>query len=204
MRRLLRWGWRLAGALGIVLLLVTLTPLAGWLASMLAGPWDDAQGDTLIVLTGSSLETGVLGENSYWRSVYAVLYWREMDYKTIWVTGYGEGPRTTAQLMRDFMVGQGVPADRILVDGASKNTLASADSMRSLLAADPGRKVLLTSDYHMFRARRLFRRAGLQVATLPIPDAIKRAGHPRSRWQAFSDVVEELGKIAWYGAQGKL
>jgi uncharacterized SAM-binding protein YcdF (DUF218 family) len=106
--------------------------------------------------------------------------------------------------MRDFLVGQGVPGERIRVETASRNTRESAAAMARILAADGGRKVLLTSDYHMFRSRRMFARAGLPVATLPVPDARKRGGHWRTRWPAFLDVAEEMTKIVWYGVRGML
>lgn len=190
--------------LGFLVIFVTVTPVVDGLGALLAGRWDDARGDSLIVLTGSSLESGVIGESSYWRSVYAVLFWREVQYRTIWITGTGEGPRPAAELMREFLIGQGVPPDRIRVETASRNTQESAAAMARILAGDPGRKVLLTSDYHMFRSRRMFSRAGLDVAALPIPDARKRGGRWRTRWPAFLDIVEEMGKIAWYGVRGLL
>ena len=122
------------------MIVVTVTPLVDGLGALLAGPWDDARGDTLIVLTGSSLENGVIGESSYWRSVYAVLFWREAQYRTIWITGYGDGSRTAAELMREFLVGQGVPGERIRVETASRNTRESAEAMARILAGDAGRK----------------------------------------------------------------
>jgi uncharacterized SAM-binding protein YcdF (DUF218 family) len=194
----------LAAALGILVAVVTVTPLVDGLGALLAGRWDDARGDTLIVLTGSSLESGVIGESSYWRSVYAVMFWREAQYRTIWITGYGDGPRTAAELMRDFLIGQGVPGERIRVETASRSTRESAAAMARILSGDSSRKVLLTSDYHMFRSRRLFARAGVEVAALPIPDARKRGGRWRTRWPAFLDVAEEMTKIVWYGARGML
>jgi len=190
--------------LGSTMIVVTVTPVVDGLGALLAGRWDEARGDTLIVLTGSSLENGVIGESSYWRSVYAVLFWREMQYCTIWITGHGDGARTAAELMRDFLVGQGVPGERIRVETISRNTRESAEAMARILAADGGRKVLLTSDYHMFRSRRMFARAGLAVATLPVPDARKRGGHWRTRWPAFLDVAEEMTKIVWYSVRGML
>lgn len=190
--------------LGITMIVVTVTPLVDGLGALLAGPWDDSRGDTLIVLTGSSLESGVIGESSYWRSASAVSFWRERQYRTIWITGYGGGPRTAAELMRDFLMSQGVPGERIQVETASRSTRESAAAMARILAGDTGRTVLLTSDYHMFRSRRMFARAGLAVATLPVPDARKRAGRWRTRWPAFLDVAEEMAKIVWYGAHGLL
>ena len=90
------------------------------------------------------------------------------------------------------------------METASRNTRESAEAMARILAGDAGRKVLLTSDYHMFRSRRLFARAGLAVATLPVPDARKRGGQWRTRWPAFLDVTEEMAKVVWYGARGLL
>ena len=121
-------------------------------------------------------------------------------YRTIWITGEGGVP---AQ-MRQFLVGQGVPAEAIRLDEGSANTAASARNLSRLLKGEPGRKVLLTSDYHMFRSRRMFAREGLAVATLPVPDVQKRAGLIRARWGAFCDLAEEGMKIVWYGGQGAL
>ncbi len=189
---------------GLVLMVVTGTPVVVWMGAMLSGQWDDARGETLIVLTGSGLDSEVIGDSSYWRSVYAVLFWREAKYKAIWITGYGQGTAGTPGLMRQFLIGQGVPGEIIHLDTGSVNTQASARAMAKLLAGDTGRKVLLTSDYHMFRSRRLFAREGVRVGAIPIPDAQKRGGRMWTRWQAFLDVSEEVVKIVWYGARGML
>jgi uncharacterized SAM-binding protein YcdF (DUF218 family) len=202
--RIRGWLRSALALLGLLLVVVTVTPVVVWMGGALAGSWEDTSGDTLIVLTGSSLENRVLGESSYWRSVYAVLLWREANYRTIWITGWGAEPESAPVLMRDFLMAHGVPAERILLETASTNTQASARAMAGLLAGDGGRKVLLTSDYHMFRSRRLFARAGLRVATVPIPDAQKRGGRAWTRWQAFLDTSEELVKIVWYGGRGML
>lgn len=200
MSKLWHRGRAVLACAGLLFAVVTGTPVVRWMGGALAGEWGPARGETLIVLSGSSLESGILGESSYWRSVYAVLFWRQEKYRTIWITGAGEVP---AQ-MRQFLVGQGVPAAIVRLDGESANTAASARNMTALLAAEPGRKVLLTSDYHMFRARRMFARQGMAVSALPVPDAQKRAGLFRARWGAFCDTVEELAKIVWYGARGAL
>src|SRR5215813_5065330 len=55
----------LAG-LGLLVVLVTMTPLVSWWAGALAGPWEDPAGDVLIVLGGSLLADGVMGPSSYW------------------------------------------------------------------------------------------------------------------------------------------
>ncbi len=52
------------------------------------------------------------------------------------------------------MVAQGVPASVITVEPASSNTHDNALYTLELLRNVAGRKVLLTSDYHSFRAYR--------------------------------------------------
>jgi len=82
------------------------------------------------------------------------------------------------------------------------STRETALRVRDLVAATLGKKVLMTSDYHMYRAIRVFRKAGIDVAPRPIPDAIKRATRYSGRWAAFSDLVEENVKIAYYLLRG--
>ena len=182
------------------MLAVTFTPLVNWWAEQLAGKWSDPKGDVLIVLTGSQASNGMLGESSYLRSQYAVLAYREGWVRTVLISGGGNPPTATA--MRDFMVCQGVPGSIILTETNSASTRESALNLAKSLQNTPGRKVLLTSDYHMFRARRAFSKAGLEVLARPIPDARKRAAGWRGRWPAFMELLVESAKIGYYFVHG--
>jgi len=197
--RLLVW---LLALLGLLVIVVTLTPLDAWWAHKLAGGWNDPQGDVLIVLGGAQGSSdGIIGWDSYVRSVYAVRAYRERAFPLIILSGAGS-PGTVASSMRDFLQSQGVPAAVLRVEERSRSTRENAQYVSELLKATPGRKVLLTSDYHMYRALRTFRKAGLDVAPRPAPDAFKRAGSLRGRWPAFLDLAGESGKIVYYWARG--
>ena len=189
-------------ALGLLLLLVTFTPLDIWWATRLAGPWNDPKGDVLIVLGGSVLDDGTMGESSYWRAVYAVRAWREAGFKAIVVSGGGPPGGSVAEAMRDFLVAQGVPRESIWLETRSQSTRENALFARTILNETPGRKVLLTSDFHMYRARRAFQKAGLDVLPRPFPDVRKRAQSPLGRWEAFLDLGEETAKIVDYYLRG--
>jgi uncharacterized SAM-binding protein YcdF (DUF218 family) len=186
----------LAG-LGLLMTVVTFTPLAPWYARRLAGSWDDSRGDVLIVVSAEKIDGGTLGLSSYWRSVYAGRAWREGGFRRVVVAGAGVAP-----LMRDFLVGHGVPAEAIAMEETSASTRENALNVARLLAGTPGTKVLLTSDYHMFRARRAFRKAGLEVRPRPFPDALKQCSHYAARWPAFMGLVVESGKIVYYFLRG--
>jgi len=187
--------------LGLLMVAVTTTPLVPRWARALAGPWDDPAGDIMIVLAGASLEDGILAESSYWRAVYAVRAWREGGFREVVIAGGSpEGP-PPAQAMRQFLIAEGVPIASIRVETASHSTRENALNVTRMLAQTPGGKVLLTSDYHMFRAHRAFTRAGLVVAPRPFPDIIKRA-RGFSRWGLFLGLCLETTKIGYYFARG--
>ncbi|MDP3001083.1 MAG: YdcF family protein [Bryobacterales bacterium] len=188
-------------ALGLLVLAVTFSPLTYWWASWLAGPWNDPSGEVLIVLAGDSIEGDFLGRSSYWRAVYAVLAWRQGVAGRVLISGGTPGAPLAGQ-MRNFLVHSGVPAERIEMDPNSQSTRESALQCAARLRGIAGTKVLLTSDYHMHRAVRCFRAAGLDVAPRPIPDARKQYMRIEERWSVFLSLVKETAKIVYYRLRG--
>ena len=193
---------RLAAAIGFLWVAVTFTPLVFWWGTALAGPWNDPKGETLVVLAGSSMGSDIIGASTYWRCVYALLVYREGGVRQIIVSGGGEGGRPVAEIMRDFLEGSGVPRGIVLVEPRARNTRESALFLQPMLQGPPGRVVLISSDYHMFRATRAFRKAGVDVLPRPIPDARKRAMSWNARWDAFQELVIETTKIGYYFLRG--
>ena len=74
--RVRRLATRIFACIGLLYATVSATPLVNWWAAGLAGRWEDPIGDTLIVLGGSMLEDGIIGESSYLRSMYAIRAYR--------------------------------------------------------------------------------------------------------------------------------
>ncbi len=107
-----------------------------------------------------------------------------------------------AEVMRTFLHTGGVPLSVIGMDTESTSTRESALKVKLALENAPGSKVLLTSDYHMFRAWRAFRRAGLEVIPRPVPDAGKRAHRWNLRWGVFQELAIESSKIVYYRWRG--
>jgi uncharacterized SAM-binding protein YcdF (DUF218 family) len=182
--------------LGCLLALVTLMPPT-WYGQWLARPWTDVHAPALIVLGGDSVRDGTMGLSSYWRSVYAVDVWHEGGVKRIVLTGDAQ----TVASMRDWIVGQGVPAASVTVEDHSLSTRENALFTARLLRDIPGPYLLLTSDIHTWRAYRVFRKAGIDVLPRPAPDAFKRGNDWRDRWRVFLDIAVECGKIAYYKAK---
>lgn len=196
-----RWLARCLAALGCLLLVVTLTPVADWYAVILAGPWRDSKGDVLIVLAGADHGEGVIGLNSYWRTLYAARAYRAGEFRRILISGGGANP-PIAESMRNAITTMGVPRESVLTETQSTTTRENALYTKPLARSLPGKKVLMTSDYHMFRAFRVFRKAGIDVEPRPIPDARKRATSVIGRWGVFLDLVSESAKIVGYKVKG--
>lgn len=184
-------------AVGLVVAIVSLSPVTYWYATQLAGVWEDPAGEVLIVLGASAAPDGILAVDTHRRANYAVLAWRGGGFRKVVVCGAG-----LARPIRDFLVQSGVPADRIVMEDVSRSTRENALEAKRRVEGEGGRKVLLTSDFHMFRARRAFAKAGLDVLPRPIPDVRQRWFTPQQRWVAFLDLAEETAKIVYYWALG--
>lgn len=189
-------------ALGLLLLVVTIAPplLNSW-ANLLSDTYHEPRGDVLIILGADQLDTGAIGVASYWRSIYAALVWRTGNFREVLICG-GPPAAPLSAPMKDFLVSQGVPAAAIRLETESRSTRENAVNAARLLANTPGKKVLLSSDYHMYRAVRCFRKVGLQVTPTYFPEAVKRNANWRDRWRVFLDLTEETIKIIWYKLHG--
>src|SRR5581483_12012566 len=127
---------------------------------------------------------------------YALLAWENGGYKTIVISG------EASPSIRNFLVAEGIPASAIVLDPQSATTRENAIDTARLLQGIPGSRVLLTSDFHMYRAERLFRRAGVHVTPYPAPDVMKLSEHWNGRISGFQTMSIETAKILYYRIRG--
>lgn len=182
---------------GLIFLFVTFSPFVPWYALRLAGPWYGSEGEVLVVLSGAGPNLGVVDPGTYWRCAYAVAANRRHPYDRIIVSGKDVAPQ-----MRDLLIFSGVAADRIIVENESTSTHENALYTARILASLPGRKILLTSDSHMFRAQRAFVKQGAETIPSPIPDVTKRANNYNARWELFANEAGETMRILYYFFEG--
>lgn len=84
----------------------------------------------------------------------------------------GEGDATTAPRLLNAL---GVSADRLILENKSRNTYENAVFTREMVAPKPGETwLLVTSAFHMPRAKALFDKAGF--ATVPWPVDYRTSG----------------------------
>jgi len=195
-RQLGRWLTRLLAAFGFITVLVISTPIVGWWARAYSGPIEQPGGDVLILLSAAADDRGGISYSSFWRARQALFAWQTGGFKRIVISG-GGGPG-----ILNFLVANGIPREAILAEWRSTSTRENAIETGHLINGLPGKKVLLTSDFHMYRAVRVFRKLGIEALPMPAPDVLQAADHWKGRFPAFQTMLVESGKIAYYRLRG--
>ncbi|MGB1311664.1 MAG: YdcF family protein [Leucothrix sp.] len=90
-----------------------------------------------------------------------------------------------SDIAKKFLSDQGVPADKILLEGRSRNTYENAVLSKTFLeqAENQGRWGLITSAAHMNRSMKIFEKVGLGDRLTPIPVDYETSGEPN--WWRF-------------------
>lgn len=182
---------------GILSAVILATPLVAWWARAYAdGALDQPKGNVLIVLAAAADDAHGISYSSYWRARMAALAWRNGGFSTVVISG-GGGPG-----IENFLASEGVPRSAIVADWNARSTRQNALDVQKLVANLPGKKVLLTSDFHMYRALRVFRKQGIDVTAMAVPDVLHESENWYGRIPGFQTMCLETVKIAYYQLRG--
>jgi uncharacterized SAM-binding protein YcdF (DUF218 family) len=179
-----RAGGRLIVASLILLAVLGFSPLSNALILPLEQrfpPWDASRGPPAgIIVLGGAFDTLVsatrddipLTDAAERMTVSAALARQYPQARLIFTGGTGtlvyDGP-TEGELARRFYAGLGIPADRITIEEASRDTAENAVLTKPLANPKPGECwLLVTSAYHMPRSIGAFRRVGFAVEAYPV------------------------------------
>jgi uncharacterized SAM-binding protein YcdF (DUF218 family) len=180
-----------------ILLFLQFSPFAPWMANRLAGPdWANPGGGVLIILTAGEPPAELMGMTTFLRGVYGVRVWRAGHFDAVVVCG------SEASAVGQFLHAYGVPEEKILLEERPANTRECALRTKQIIASWPGRRVLVTSDIHIFRAKRAFLAAGLPVDPSPFPDLLKHWDNQQWRIPESIRLFAEIGKIGYYRLRG--
>ena len=184
-----------------LLLLVALLGFAflAWQVDRLGGR-DDAQAlgapaaDAIVVLGARVNADGSPGSDLTSRTYHAVDLWLAGYAPHIICTGGFKNERlSAAAVCRRFAIELGVPADRIFLADGSSNTIEDAASTAQVMADQAwGKAILVSHPLHLYRARWLFRRAGLNVVTSPTSTDVERITPPLRAWYALREAAAIL------------
>jgi uncharacterized SAM-binding protein YcdF (DUF218 family) len=188
---------RLLVGVGLITVLVISTPIVAWWAQAYSGPIEQPKGDILILLSAAADDKyGGISYSSYWRARQALFAWQTGGFKKIVICGGGDPG------ILNFLLADGIPREAFVTERRSVSTRENAIETARLIQNLPGKKVLLTSDFHMYRAIRVFRKLGIEAAPMAVPDVLHSVDHWNGRFQAFETMLSESAKIVYYAIRG--
>ncbi len=157
----------------------------------------DGQPVAGIIVLGGGLETGIttarqqLSINSAGERVIAMAdLARRYPLAKVIYTG-GGAPVSEAETARRFATTLGIDPSRIMVEGASRNTIENGRFTRAMVLPQPGERwLLVTSASHMPRAMGVFRKQGFDPIAYPVD---YHTTGTSSDYGPFRTVVQGLG-----------
>ena len=197
---------------GLFLLVVLVAAVTGAAVGLsYAGQWLSAgdrpqSGDAILVLGGNfsrSFQAAELYRQGYARKIYVSVPAREDQYRLLDEAGVAF-PREE-EVVRQVLLKKGVAASAIEHFGKdSISTAAEAQAARALFGKGAPRLLILTSPYHLRRARMTFSDA-LPAADIRVI-ATSYDPLPQAWWKdqsAARNVLLELAKITYYKLGGR-
>ncbi len=129
--------------------------------------------DAIVVLSGI-LEINEVGDSTYveWgdpdRFFGGIALFKAGKAKKLVFTGgkmpWDKAKKTEGEVLKEYAITNGIPSDKTLVTKDVENTADEAVAVNELIR--PSRKIILvTSAYHMYRAKKLFEREGFSVVS---------------------------------------
>ncbi|NEU29751.1 YdcF family protein [bacterium LRH843] len=130
-----------------------------------------------LIILGASLKGEVMSLSLYNRMVTALDYLNENPNTKVIVTGgQGKGESITeAEAMARFLLEHGVSEKRIMKEDRSTSTYENLVLSQELLGTGQKEIVIVSNDFHLFRAGMIAKRLGFepQFIAAPTPDVVK-------------------------------
>jgi len=154
--------------------------------------------DAIVVLSGM-LEINEVGGSTYieWGDPDRffggiALFKADKAQKLIFTGGkmpWDKAKKTEGEVLKEYAISNGIPSEKILVTKDVENTADEAVAVKELINQSK-RIILLTSAFHMYRAKRLFEKQGFVV--IPYKVDFKTAGGKASTIMDFLPSANNL------------
>lgn len=158
-------------------------------------PEPTGQTQAMIVLGAQVKADGSLSLQLEWRMEETLRQYSEQPQLIVVCGAQGTNePAPEAHVMRDWLIANGVPSEKILMDDASFNTRQNIENARKLLPQDINRVLIVTSKYHLPRAMALAEDMGFETEGAGSP--IKLIYWPKNHYrEALAWVKYLLQKV---------
>jgi uncharacterized SAM-binding protein YcdF (DUF218 family) len=127
--------------------------------------------DAIVVLSGM-LEINEVGDLTYieWgdpdRFFGGIALFKASKAQKLVFTGgkmpWDKAKKTEGEVLKEYAISNGIPKEKIFVTKDVENTADEAVAVKELISPSK-RIILVTSAYHMYRAKRLFEKQGFEV-----------------------------------------
>jgi uncharacterized SAM-binding protein YcdF (DUF218 family) len=127
--------------------------------------------DAIVVLSGM-LEINELGDSTYveWadpdRFYGGLALFKEGKAQKLVFTGgkmpWNKAKKSEGEVLREYAISNGIASEKIYITKEVENTADEAVAVKELISPC-NRIILVTSAYHMYRAKRLFEKQGFEV-----------------------------------------
>lgn len=117
-----------------------------------------------VIVLGAQVRGTVPSKALYGRILAATKYLIDNPDSLVICSG-GQGPGehiTEAQAIKNGLLANGIPSDRILLEEASTNTVENLSFCKQLIKDPTSLVVIVTSDFHIFRAKKIAEHLGYQ------------------------------------------
>ncbi|MCL2827936.1 MAG: YdcF family protein [Oscillospiraceae bacterium] len=131
-------------------------------------------GEDVVIVLGAGLRGEEVGRPLASRLDTAIVYWHKNPHAYIIVCGgLGSGAVITeAEAMARYLIARGIPTERILLEDRSTSTYENLKFAKEILNEyfpDGFRAVVVTNDFHIYRAVQIARQAGIEAGHLGAP-----------------------------------
>lgn len=132
--------------------------------------------DAIVVLSGM-LEINEVGDSTYieWGDPDRffggiALFKADKAQKLVFTGGkmpWDKAKKTEGEVLKEYAISDGIPSEKIFVTKDVENTADEAVAVKELISPSK-RIILVTSAYHMYRAKRLFEKQGFEVISYKV------------------------------------
>jgi uncharacterized SAM-binding protein YcdF (DUF218 family) len=138
--------------------------------------------EAIVVLSGM-LQINEVGDNTYveWgdpdRFFGGISLFKAGKAQKLVFTGgkmpWDKTKKTEGEVLNEFAISSGIPSEKIFLTKNVENTADEAVAVKELISPNK-RIILVTSAYHMYRAKRLFENQGFEVIPFKVDYKIGR------------------------------
>ncbi|MFB0537347.1 MAG: YdcF family protein [Anaerolineae bacterium] len=154
------------------------------------------QADVIVVLGARVWPSGRPSDALTRRTLHAVKLYKEgLAAAIVFSGGLGTHPPTEAQAAARLAMDQGVPPEAVVLEEESHSTEDSAFLVSEIMRARGWQRAIVVSDaYHLWRAKLLFGKAGIEAYPSPAHDE----RYPLSKRMYLYYLGREVVAVAWY------